>query len=127
MYIPRFSESKQRLVEVHDSYQYVPLLSKLKALISEKTVNNEIQTLSECIHNDGLLEDFCDGARFKSHPLFFVDKCALQIVAHYDEVELCNPLGAHVKKHKVGLVAYTLGNVHPKYRSKLKLTQLAIV
>ena len=127
MYVPRFSGSKRRLVEMQDSYQYVPLLLSLKALISDKTVNDEIEKLPERIHNDGLLEDFCDGARFKSHTLFSVDTCALQIVAHYDEIELCNPLGAHVKKHKVGVVTYTLGNVHPKYRSKLKLTQLAII
>ena len=90
-------------------------------------MNRETTSLAERIHNDGLLEDFCDGARFKSHTLFSVDTCALQIVAHYDEIELCNPLGAHVKKHKVDVVTYTLGNVYPKYRSKLKLTQLAII
>ena len=73
------------------------------------------------------MEDFCDGARFKKHPLFSQEPHALQIIAHYDELEICNPLGSHVKRHKVGVLSYTLGNVHPKYRSKLKLLQLAIV
>jgi len=53
--------------------------------------------------------------RFKNHPLFSQDPCALQIVAHYDELEVCNPLGSHVKSNKVGVVSYTLGNVHPKH------------
>ena len=111
MYVPRFSGSKRRLVEMQDSYQYVPILTSLKVLISDKTVYDEIQSVPERIHKNGLMEDFCDGAQFKSHPLFSVDMCALQIIAHYNEIELCNPLGAHVKKHKVGVVTYTLGNI----------------
>ena len=51
---------------------------------------------------------------------------ALQIMAFYDEVEHCNPLGTHVKKHKLGVVLFTLGNIHPKYRSTLCTIQLVL-
>ena len=44
----------------------------------------------------------------------------------YDELELCNPLGTHVKKHKLAVVLYTLGNIHPKYRSTLRMINLLI-
>lgn len=64
---------------------------------------------------------------FRQHPLFSNDPKALQIIAYYDEVEMCNPLGSHVKKHKLGVVFYTLGNIHPKYRSTLRAINLAIV
>ena len=49
------------------------------------------------------------------------------MIAHYDELEVTNALGSHVKKHKVGIVSFTLGNIIPKYRSKLKAINLAIV
>ncbi|XP_065902216.1 uncharacterized protein [Dysidea avara] len=125
-YVPQFSGSKRRLVEKQDSYQYVPLLASLKAMLHDLSVREQVQQLPERLNGDKI-KDFCDGTRFKTHPLFSQDPCALQIVAHFDELEVCNPLGSHVKSNKVGVVSYTLGNIHPKYRSKLKLTQLAIV
>jgi len=123
----QFSGSKRRLIEKQDSYQYVPLLQSLEALLSDQSIQEQVQKFPKRIRTDGKMEDYCDGARFKGHCLFSKDQCALQIIAHYDELEVCNPLGSHVKKHKVGVLSYTLGNVHPKYRSKLKLLQLAIV
>ena len=48
--------------------------------------------------SSGLQEDFCDGPH--EHPLFSFDPLALQIL---DELEVCNPLGTHVKKHKLGV------------------------
>lgn len=56
--------------------------------------------------SDGILEDFCDGEVFRMHPLFSSDPFALQIVAFYDELELCNPLGTHVKKQTRNLFVY---------------------
>ena len=79
------------------------------------------------MHSDGLLEDFCDGSLFQVHPLFSCDPCALQIIAYFDELEVCNPLGSHVKKHKLGLVFFSLGNIHPKLRSSLKAINLVAV
>ena len=53
---------------------------------------------------DDLLEDFCDGEEsFVLLPL------------------VCNPLGTHTKKHKLGIVLFTLGN---KYRSTLRTINL---
>ena len=40
---------------------------------------------------------------------------------------MCNPLGSHIKKHKLGIVFYTLGNIHPKYRSTLRAINLALI
>ena len=53
---------------------------------------------------DHLLADFCDGAIFKSHPLFLSDHKVLQIMVYYDDVEVCNPLGSRAKKHKLGML-----------------------
>ena len=41
-------------------------------------------------------------------------------------MELCNPLGTHVKRHKLGIFLFTLGNIHSKYRSSLRVINLVI-
>ena len=59
---------------------------------------------------------------------------------YFDELEICNPLGSKAKIHKLGLFDYkyacyeififtgsfyfTLGNLSPKYRSKLSSIHL---
>ena len=46
------------------------------------------------------IEDFCDGNIFKQHAKFSNDPYALQILAYFDEIEVCNSLGSHVKNTK---------------------------
>ena len=70
------------------------------------------------------MEDVCDGALFKNHRLFTNDPSALQIIAFFDELELCNPLGTHVSY--IAIMLFTLGNIDPRYRSSLKLIRLLI-
>ena len=58
-----------------------------------------------------------------------VTVCSQMIRLHYKslhELELCNPLGTHVKKHKLAIMLFTLGNIDPRYRSSLKLIHLLI-
>ena len=64
---------------------------------------------------------------YKSHPLFSVNPYALQIIGYYDDLEVVNPLGSYVKKHKLGWLFFFLGNVRPQYRSTLKNIQLLAV
>lgn len=51
---------------------------------------------------DNVMEDYC-GLQFKNHPLYSNELQGLQIMLYYDEVELCNLLGAAKKIHKVGM------------------------
>ena len=122
----KHSGSKRQLIQTTDSYHYVPLLQSLTTLLSDSTVIAEVDRCNR-MHDDGTLEDYCDGYLYQSHPLFSSDKNALQIIAFYDELELCNPLSTHVKAHKVGIVLFTLGNMHPRYRSSLKVIHIAII
>lgn len=71
-----------------------------------------------------MLEDFCDGELFKTHPLLSADPHAIQIVGYIDELEVCNPLGTHTKKHKLVILLFTITNIPPKYRSTLKCINL---
>lgn len=54
------------------------------------------------VATEGILGDYCDGKKFKEHPLFSIDSSALQLILYYDELELCNVLGSRRKKHKIG-------------------------
>ena len=122
-----FTGVKRRLIEKQDFYQYVPLLSCLHSLLSDSSVVDEIDQCPSRIHTDGIIEDVCDDKVFQTHPIFSRDPFALQLLLFYDELELCNPLGTHVKKHKLGIFLFTLGNIRPKYRSSLRTINLLIV
>jgi len=69
---------------------------------------------------NGVMMDFCDGNFMQNHALFSHNKKALQIVLYNDDLEIVNPLGTHVKKHKITVFYVTFGNIPPEYRSKLQ-------
>lgn len=54
------------------------------------------------MRTDSDMADFCDSPKSKEHPLFGTDAKALQLLLYFDDLELCNPIGAFRKKHKVG-------------------------
>ena len=112
------SGSKRRRVATSESFfYYIPILSTLKQVLSREDVLDHI---SATHHADGrLLNDFCDGQEFREHPLFTSDLSALQIIAYYDDIKVCNPLGSSSKKHKLGIFLFTIGNLHRKFRSAL--------
>ena len=58
--------------------------------------------------------------------MFSREPLELQIIAFYDELEVGNALDTHIKKHKLGILLFTLGNIHPKYRSSLKVINLVL-
>ena len=119
------SGSKRKKVQRCDVFYYVPLLKTLKNLLLLDEVLAEV--LNPHFAADGKLGDFCDGAAFRSHPLFGTDNSALQVIAYYDELEVANPIGSYVSKHKLGCLFFMLGNIRPKYRSTLKAINLVAV
>lgn len=95
------------------------------------------------------MHDYCDATEFKNHPLFSKNPHALQLILYYDDIEVCNPLGSRRTKHKIGkyqlyachnacmyicplayfilsigIFYYMIGNLSPKYRSKVNSIQL---
>ena len=94
----------------------------MKVLLQDKTILEFIDHPNH--RNDEVIEDFCDGERFQNHPLFSNDPHALQIIGYVDELELCNPLGTHTKRHKLLIILFGLGNIPSKYRSTLKTISL---
>ena len=108
-----------------DKFYYVSLLSTLKKLMELEDYQDEV--LNPHTNSNKYHHDFCDGSFFKAHPLFSCDPHALQIVGYYDDVEIVNPLGSYVKKHKLGCLIFYIGNVRPQFRSTLKSIQLLAV
>ena len=73
------------------------------------------------------MTDYCDGSTFQEHPLYKDHPDGLQIQLYYDDLEICNPLGSKVNKHKLALFYYTLGNIPPQHRSTLLAIQLLTI
>lgn len=110
---------------VKRTFQYVPLLKSLRALLMHSDVRDQVAHPLRRIA--GHLRDFRDGSLFRSNELFSRDSNALQLFLYYDEFEVVNPLGSHTRKHKIGAFYYVLGNLHPEKRSALYVIQLALL
>ena len=124
-YTRQFSGGKRKLVLKTDTFHYIPVEETLKKLLQCPDILNQIKNFHGSSNH--LLKDMCDGSVFQNHPVFSSDKQALQIIPYFDEVELCNPLGSNTKKHKLGCIFFSIGNIHPKFRSKLKCIFVAAI
>lgn len=122
-----FTGPKRRQVLRYDAYYYVPLLKTLGLLLQDESIQEEIRRCKNRARDDNYLEDFCDGSVYRNHDIFSSSPLALQIIGYYDELEISNPLGAYVKRNKVGVVFLMLANIPPKFRSRLNAINLAIV
>ena len=87
-----------------DTFCYVPLLSTLKQILEVPSFRQEI--LRSADHQDNLMYDLSDGCMFKKHAFFKSNPNGLQVIAYYDEVETCNPLGSSSGKFKLGCVFF---------------------
>ncbi|XP_028409387.1 uncharacterized protein LOC114531989 isoform X2 [Dendronephthya gigantea] len=119
--------SKRLICEQDDTMVYIPILDSLQQLLSNSKIADVI-TAPRQVCKEGFLFDICDGECIKHNRIFIEHPNGLIIILYHDEIEVCNPLGTHVGKHKIDLYYYTLGNIGPKYRSKLcAIRLLAIV
>jgi hypothetical protein len=105
--------------------QYVPILKVLEALLKHEDILSEI--LRNRKSNNGKYQDFCDGEAFSGNELFNREPSTLQLQMYYDDFTAANAIGLNTKRNKVGAVYYVLGNLSPKYRSKLDHIQLAML
>ena len=112
------------MVIKRDKFYYIPLLDTLEKILSTEGMLNEIMSPRT---KDTNLRDFCDGSLYASHPLFSNDQHALQIIGYYDELEVANPLGSYVSKHKLGCIFFFLGNITPRFRCTFLATYLVAV
>ncbi|KAM7399882.1 hypothetical protein PAMP_019120 [Pampus punctatissimus] len=120
----RVKKGQSRVLVIKNrSFYYISLVKSLEQLLSNSRIFDMIHTTPQSCHKDGMI----DGSLFKSHPLFSVKPSALQIILYTDEIEICNPLGSHASVNKLLMVYYTLGNINPKFRSKLAAIRLLAI
>ena len=105
------SGGKRRRI-ASESFCYVPIPSTLKQVLGREDVLDHISTNHRT--SGSSLHDFCDGQEYHEHPLFSSYPSALQIIAYYDDIEVCN--------HRLvrSIFLFTIGNLHPKFRSAFK-------
>ncbi|XP_051558169.1 uncharacterized protein LOC127443496 [Myxocyprinus asiaticus] len=115
-------DSRVLTIKNHYFY-YIPLVKSLEQLLFHPRILAVIEEGPQPCKN-GFFHDLVDGDIFKSHPLFLKVPTALQLILYTDEIELCNPLGSRANKNKLLLIYYTLGNIKPKYRSRLAAIRL---
>lgn len=107
-------------------FHYIPLINSLEQLLSHpKIFAMIIDGPQKC--SSGYFYDIIDGELMQTHPLFSSNPSALQIILYSDEIEICNPLKSHALKNKLLMFYYTLGNINPKYRSKLASIRLLAI
>ena len=118
--------AKRQICEKEDTMVYIPIIDSIQQLLSNpKICDLVIRQHRQC--KEGVLYDICDGECLKGNPIFQQNTNGLQIVIYHDEVDVCNPLGSHVGKHKIDLYYYTLANISPKFRSKLCAIRLLAI
>lgn len=98
-----------------------------------------MQITSNHKRNDNCIEDYVDSIMATQHPLLVTtEELSIHLMMYFDELEVCNPLGSARKKHKLGNIVllhgnptvyfivcflgmfyFTIGNIHPKHRSRL--------
>ena len=69
------------------------------------------------------MRDICDGTI--SQNIYTGNNVRhLEILLYLDEIEIVNPIGSHVKKHKMTMFYFTLANIPPAFRSLYEAIQL---
>lgn len=116
-YVTHFSGSKHQKVFKSEFFHYIPLGKNLNQLLQQPDILGEIDNFHGS--RDDILQDMCDGDMFKKHPLFSTDEKAIQIIAYYDEVELCNPLGSNTQVRLCFLYCWQLSSLLP-LKAKVK-------
>lgn len=123
----RVKRGCSRVLEMKNKvFYYVPLIRSLEQFLYNPRLFNMVYTPPTCSKNR-YLYDIVDGSLFKTHELFSINPTALQLILYSDEIEICNPLGAHASVNKLLMFYYTLGNIDPKFRSKLSAIRLLAI
>ena len=77
----------------------------------------EILLEAKCKHGYDKFEFIQDGAVLSNHPLFASNRThTLEIILYSDEIELCDAVGTRVKKFKLLMFYYVIGNLPKMYQ-----------
>lgn len=114
-------------VRVVKKFAYiVPFVSNLTKLLSMPEVWHWVVRSHRS--RDGIMRDICDGSYMREvRAELGVNDIYLELILYMDDIEVVNPIGSHVKKHKVTMIYFTISNIPPEFRSKFESIQLLAV
>ncbi|KAG0429102.1 hypothetical protein HPB47_023966 [Ixodes persulcatus] len=111
---------------LQESVCYVPLSPLLGNLLSSTEI---LESVMQPIHQSKVLQDITDGD-FLSQQLLRQEDSetpTIFLLLNSDELELSNPLGAAAGSHKILVVYFSVINIHPRHRSKLRAVHLLLL
>ena len=79
------------------------------------------------LSSEGVYYDICDGYFYRYDPYFQMHKNGLIIILYHDDLEVCSPLESNAGTHKVDMFCYTIGNLNPKFCSKICAIRLLAI
>ncbi|XP_042150799.1 uncharacterized protein LOC121838551 [Ixodes scapularis] len=108
---------------------YIPVQQLLQNLL---TVTNTYDSVvgGPDERRDNMLTDFCDAHYLQEQQQQLLKdghENTIFLPLYTDELELTNPLGAAVGKHKILVVYFSILNLHARHRSKLSTIHLLLI
>ncbi|CAB3381924.1 Hypothetical predicted protein [Cloeon dipterum] len=125
-FFPTYGEGSESLGAKTSSAVCIPMLDQLKTLFQYQEMRELCFTVQSRVSTDDtLIKSVYDGSVYKNHPaLRDPTKKYLLLSLYHDDVELCNPLGSHVKTNKVTMIYWSILNMPDHIRSSLKAINL---
>ena len=112
----------------HNSFQYVPICSTIKSLVSQTSFCNQMLD-KRTGERHGIYTEFRDGFKFKNHPLATLslnpNTLVLFLQLYADGLGITNPLSVAAKDHQATMFYFSILNVPPKFNASLSTIHLA--
>lgn len=108
---------------VKHAAHYIPIVDTLALILQNDQARVAIANETP---NDGFLQGFKDGERFKNHPLLNAHPDALRLAIHIDDVEYLNALGSRKGNKKLTNVSFKIENFNPVINSNPDRIYLAL-
>ena len=108
-----------------DTIQYVPIETKLRAILSHEDVLAHILQQNE--NNNGVCQLFRDGAAYKNNLFLNSTPNVLELCIYHDDFSIVNPLGNKTYKYKISAFYFVLGNFPSKFRSRISDIHLILL
>ncbi|KAH9382026.1 hypothetical protein HPB48_011256 [Haemaphysalis longicornis] len=125
-----YVKPEEQVLSDGKTFQYVPIISVLRNLMSSKSFCNSLDPSMEAAEESPLLRSFCDGLIYEEKVSALLEngsQYTLFLVLYSDEVDVVNPLGSKRGVHKLLVVYFSVLNLHVRYRSQLCTIHVAVV
>ncbi|XP_039248923.2 uncharacterized protein LOC120326666 [Styela clava] len=112
------TQKDRRVIDRPHIMQYISLEKTLRILFQDASFFEMYESYKLQDNVTGILTDFKTAIVCRRHKTFSADVGAIQVLLYFDDVELCNPLGSKVRKHKISFFYVSFANLHPELRSR---------